>query len=120
MLRPFWFDGTDEHTGLTSFELFFTIAILPFLLVTINYWLTKKYDTKHYFIINAAVICSCIYLSSRVHFLNWADSIGSRDHPDFETLEVIAFERTIGLLVTTVGLIIAFIRLYGKRKIQPS
>ena len=66
------------------------------------------------------IICSCIILSSRLHFLNWADSVGSRDKPDLETLEVIGFERDLGLVVTSIGLIIIFVRLYKKRKLQTS
>jgi len=117
LLRPYWFDKADEHTNLTTLESIFTIALLPILLVTINYLLAKKFDTRKLFVINAIIICSCIILSSRLHFLNWADSIGSRDKPDLETLEVIGFERDLGLIVTTVGLIIIFFRVYKKRKL---
>jgi hypothetical protein len=120
LLRPYWFVKADEHTNLTSFESIFTIALLPILLVTVNYLLAKKFDTRKFFIINAIIICSCIFLSSRLHFLNWADSVGSRDKPDFETLEVIGFERDLGLIVTTIGLIIIFVRVYKKRKLQTS
>jgi len=118
LLRPLWFDGTDEHTSLTTFEMLFTIVILPVFLVTINYRLAKRYDTRHFFTINAVIICSCVFLSSKLHFLNWADSIGSRDKPDSETLEVVAFEQSIGLRVSVIGLILAFVRLYTKRKLQ--
>jgi membrane protease YdiL (CAAX protease family) len=98
--------------------LFFTVAVLPVALVTTNYWLAKKYDTAKFFILNAIIICSCIVISARLHFLNWADSIGSRTHPDGETLEVIAFERSVGLIVTIIGLIIVFVRIYQKQKVQ--
>ena len=50
--------------------------------------------------------------------MNLADSIGSRTHPDGETLEMIAFERSLGLIVTIIGLIIVFIRMYQKQKAQ--
>jgi hypothetical protein len=85
-------------------------------LVIANYWLAKKFDTKGVFIINSLIILSCIFISERLHFLNWADSVGSRTHPDNETLEVGAFERDMGVLVTIIGLIIVFIRLYRKTK----
>lgn len=120
LLRPLWFDKSDEHTGLTTIEMLFSIAILPFVLVTINYLLTKRFDTKHFFIINSIIICSCIIISTRLHFLNWADSIGSRTNPDGETLEVLALERTVGLFATLIGIIIAFVRLYRKRKVIAS
>lgn len=116
MVRPYWFNKTDEHTGLTSFETLFTIALLPIFLVTINYLLAKRFDTRRLFIINAIIICSCIFISSRLHFLNWADSVGSRDHPDSDTTEVIGFERDMGLIVTTIGLVIIFVKLYKKKK----
>ena len=116
LLRPFWFDGSDEHTNLTTFELLFTVAILPFSLIAANYWLSKRFDTLKLFIVNAVTIYTCIFISSRLHFLNWADSVGSRAHPDGETLAIIAFERDLGLLTTTVGLIIVFVRVYRKKK----
>jgi hypothetical protein len=116
LVRPYWFNKTDEHTGLTSFETLFTIALLPIFLVTINYLLAKRFDTRRLFIINAIIICSCIFISSRLHFLNWADSVGSRDHPDSDTTEVIGFERDMGLIVTTIGLVIIFVKLYKKKK----
>jgi hypothetical protein len=119
LLRPIWFDGANEHTSLTMIEMLFSIAVLPVFLVLTNFRLAKKYGTRHFFIINAAIIYSCILLSVRLHFLNWADSIGSRDKPDTDTRMVVEFEKMVGLLVTTIGLIIAFIRLYRKRKWQP-
>jgi hypothetical protein len=118
LFRPVWFDHSDEHTGVTLFEMLFTMILLPVFLVTINYWLAKKYAVRRFFIINAAIIGSCILLSARLHFLNWADSAGSRDKPDPETLEIVAFEQTIGLIITVIGLIIAFVRLYSKRRPQ--
>ena len=117
LLRPLWFDKSDEHTNLTTIEMLFTITILPFALLTINYLLTKRFDTKRFFIINAIIICSCIFISSRLHFLSWADSVGNRTDPDGETLIVNAFETDLGLIVTAVGLIITFIKLYRKKKI---
>jgi hypothetical protein len=116
LLRPLWFDGSEDHTNLTTCELFFTVAILPFSLITANYWLAKRFDTLKLLIVNAVTIYTCIFISSRLHFLNWADSIGSRTHPDGETLAVIAFETDVGLLTTTIGLILVFVRLYRKKK----
>jgi hypothetical protein len=116
LLRPLWFDKSDEHTSLTTFEMFFTIALLPVALVTTIYWVTKKLDKKNWFFLSSIIICSCIYLSARLHFINWADSIGSRTHPDNETLMVMAFEWQVGLIVTLIGLTICFVRLYRKKK----
>jgi len=117
LCRPFWFNTSADDTNLTIFEMFFTIAILPFSLVAFNYWLTKKFDIARLFIINAVIICSCIIISARLHFLNWADSVGSRTHPDNETLIVVAFERDLGLVIAVIGLIVAFVKLHRRRKL---
>jgi len=118
-LRQIWFAGPNDNTSLTTIETLFTIAVLPTFLVIANYWLGKKYDLIKYFLLNAAMICSCIFLSSRLHFFNWADSVGSRIHPDQDTLDVMALETFFGLVVTTIGLIIVFVRVfYNKRKKQ--
>ena len=61
------------------------------------------------------MICSCIYISAQLGFLNWADSIGSRQNPDNETLMVVAFEWQVGLIATLIGLTICFVRLYKKK-----
>lgn len=116
LLRPFWFDKNKEHTSFTTFEMFFTIIILPLALVTTIYWLTKKLDKRDWFFLPSIIICSCIYISARLHFINWADSIGSRTHPDNETLMVIKFEWQVGLIVTLIELTICFMRLYKKKK----
>ncbi|WP_423149773.1 hypothetical protein [Rubrolithibacter danxiaensis] len=117
LLRPLWFIKSDEHTGLAMFQTMFTILLLPIILVTIVYWLTKKFDKRNWFFLSAIIICSCIYISARLGFLNWADSIGSREHPDNETLMVVAFEWQVGLIVTLIGLTICFVRLYRNKKI---
>jgi hypothetical protein len=118
LLRPFWFQKSD-HFDLASLEMFFTTFFLPISLVTTVYWVTKKLDKKNWFSIAAVIICSCIYLSARLGFLNWADSVGSRDHPDNDTLVVVAFEWQGGLIVTSIGLVICFVKLYRKRKPIP-
>jgi hypothetical protein len=116
LLRPLWFDKSYEHTDLATFEMFYTILLLPLILVRVIYRVTKKLDKRNWFFISAAIICSCIYLSAQLHFLNWADSVGSRDHPDNETLMVMAFEWQVGLIITLIGLTICFVRLYRKKK----
>lgn len=119
LIRPFWFDETDDHSGLSISEMLITILFLPLYLVVFNYIAAKKYETKAFFFFNAAIIVSCIYISSRLHFLNWADSVGSRENPDFETKEVIALEQMLGLIIAVIGLTIAFFQLYTKKKNAP-
>jgi hypothetical protein len=92
------------------------MVILPFVSVTSVYWVTKKFKKKNWFVVSALIICGCIYFSAHLGFLNWADSVGSRTHPDFETLEVVALERLVGLIVTFIGLTVCFVRIYRKKK----
>ena len=116
LLRPFWFIKSEEHTGLAMFEMIFTILVLPITLVVAVYLATKKFDKRKWFLLTVPVICSCIYVSSRLGFYNWADSVGSRQHPDNETLMVVALEWQAGLIVTILGLTICLVRLYWKRR----
>lgn len=120
LLRMMWFREGDDHTNLALFELFFTLFFLPIFLVTTIYWMTIKLDKKNWFSLAGVIICSCIYLSARLGFLNWADSVGSRDHPDSETLMVIAFEWQGGLIVTLVGLVICYVKIFTKRRSRQS
>jgi hypothetical protein len=120
LLRPFWFIKSEEHTSLATFEILLTIFILPVVLVTTIYWATKKFDKKNWFFLSSIIIFSCIYISAQLGFLNWADSIGSRQHPDNETLMIVALEWQAGFAVATVGFIICLVRLYWKRKIISS
>jgi len=50
------------------------------------------------FTIHAFIICSCIIISAKLGFLNWADSTGSREKPDNKTLKVVAFEEQAGII----------------------
>ena len=120
LLRPFWFVKSEEHTDLAIFQMFFTIILLPIILVTTIYYLTKKFDKEKLFLIPAILVCSCIYISAQLGFINWADSIGSRTNPDSETLMVVAFEWQVGLIVTLIGLTICFVRIHKKKKIAVS
>jgi hypothetical protein len=93
-----------------------TIFILPVILVTTVYWLTRKFQKRNWFLLSSVIICTCIYISAQLGFLNWADSIGSRQHPDNETLMIVALEWQAGLVVTAVGLVICVVKLYWKKK----
>jgi hypothetical protein len=116
LVRPLWFIKGEEHTYLATFQAFFTIILLPIALVTIAYLLTKKFDKRKWFWLPSIIICSCIYISAQLGFINWADSIGSRQNPDNETLLVVAFEWQVGLIMTFIGLTICFVRFYRNRK----
>lgn len=112
MLRPNWYKGVDSFTSATTTEMFFTIVLLPIYLIVANYLLAKKFgNAREVFILNGIVILSCIIISTHFHFKNWADSIGSYDNPDGETLAVMNFERTAGIIVSLIELVIVFFRI---------
>lgn len=116
LIRPMWFKGTDSFTCATLLELLFTIVILPIYLIAANYFLAKKYDkASELFIINGIMILTCIFISTHLHFKNWADSIGSYS-PDNETEGVMDFERTVGIIISLIGLIIVYFRIRSKNK----
>lgn len=116
LFRPFWFIKSDTLTGLSLCEMVWTIIILPIVLVTAVYLITKRYNKKNWFLLSSVIICSCIYLSAQLDFFNWADSIGSRQNPDYETLNIVRLEWQAGLIVTFPGLIVSLVRLYRKRE----
>lgn len=114
LLRLLWFIKREEHTDLAMFQMFFTIILLPIILVTTVYLLTKKFNKRKWFFLSAIIICSCIYFSAQLGFINWADSIGNRENPDTETLMIVAFEWQSGLIVTLIGLTICYLKLHKK------
>ena len=94
-----------------------TMLILPLYLVMTNYSLAKTFNKLTYvFVINALIIISCIWLSSYMHFKNWADSIGNWNSPDSETLEVMGFEKMVGIILCLLGLAIILVHLIVKNK----
>ena len=115
LLRQFWKIKRTEYTDLALFQMFFTIILLPLFLVIFSYIITKKFEKRKWFFLTGIIICSCIYLSAQIGFFNWADHVGSRENPDTETLMVVNFEWQVGLIVTLIGLIISYIRLYIKK-----
>ena len=98
------------------FETLFTIFFLPLILVVAVYWITKKLDKNYWFILATPIILSCIYISAKLGFFNWADSVGSRTHPDNETLMVVAFELQLGMIVSVILIIICIARIFWKRR----
>jgi len=117
LIRPIWYKDVDNFTNATTIETLFTIAFLPLYLVVTHYLIFKKYDkTTTSFIINCLIILSCVFISTFLHFKNWADSIGSWNSPDTETIMVMDFERTSGIIVSSIGFIIVFLRLWYKNK----
>ena len=107
---PFWGNNIDTNTGLATFSIILTIGLLPLYLLTINYFFAKKYKVNR-FILNGLLIVACIWLSSYFHFLNWADSIGSRSNPDAGTQAVISFEQWTGTIVVVIGTFIGHLNL---------
>jgi hypothetical protein len=115
LIRPNWYKGVDSFTSATTTEMFFTIVLLPVYLIVVNYLLAKKFgNATEVFVLNGMIILSCIVISTHLHFKNWADSIGSYDSPDFETLGVMDFERTAGIVVSLIGLVIVYLRIRNR------
>lgn len=108
IIRPAWYKGIDSYTSATSFELFFTILILPIYLLIINYLIARRYfKLTALFLLNALMIISCIVISTNLHLKNWKDSIGS-PRPDSGTEGLMNFERFVGVCVCLLGFVIIY------------
>lgn len=108
IVRPAWYNGIDSYSSATSFELLFTVLILPIYLVVINYFIARKFSKLTVlFLLNAVMIISCIIISTRLHLKNWTDSIGTTP-PDYGTEALMDFERFIGIGVSILGFIIIY------------
>lgn len=118
LIRPYWFEKGSDHTSTTSFELFFTMILLPVYLVAGHFILSKKYRTERYFAVNALLILSSIAISAYLHFLNWADSVGNRSNPDAGTRAVMTFEVTTGSIIAMIGIALAYYRHYKKSQLM--
>jgi hypothetical protein len=114
-MRPFWGDNVDTNTNLALFGTVFTIFILPFYLLTINYVFAKQHKAEQ-FILNGLVMISCVFISTYFHFYNWADSIGSRDNPDGGTEAVMSLEKWGGSIICIIGTIIGHYNLIQNNK----
>jgi len=118
-VRPMWYKDAESYTSATSIETLFTIFFLPIFLALTNYFLAKNHSkTTSTFILNGLIIISCVFISTHLHFKNWADSIGNWYNPDNETIAVMDFERISGIIISLVGLSIVFFRLRDKNKIK--
>jgi hypothetical protein len=107
-VRPMWWKGVESHTSASVLELFFTMLFLPIYLIIVNYLLAKKYTKlTEVFYLNAIMIVTCIFISTRLHLKNWSDSIGSIK-PDGETQGLMDFECCVGVCVSLFGFIIIY------------
>lgn len=109
IIRPLWYKGIDSYSSATSFELLFTILVLPIYLIAINYFIARKFSKLTvFFLLNAVMIISCIIISTRLHLNNWTDSIGTTP-PDYGTEALMDFERFVGTCVCLLGFIIIYL-----------
>jgi hypothetical protein len=112
VMKEFWKDCGEACTSVTSFELMFTIAILPIYLLIINAYLIEKGSKNPFsFLINLGIICFSIYISAQMHFENWVSSVGSRGHVDTGTKMILNLEILVGTIVSVIGGIIIIFRL---------
>ena len=119
LVRPMWYKGQESCTSASGIELIFTILILPLYLIITNYYLAKMHKKLNIlFILNGIIIFTCIFISAHLSFVNWADSIGSYNTDDYETLGLIDLERNSGIVLSSIGLLIIYLRVRYKVKIQ--
>ncbi len=115
IMRPFWFNDIDAKTDLAIFSTTFTIFLLPFLLLLVNYSLSKKYKITS-FVYSAIIIVLSVWLSSYFHFINWADSVGSRSNPDGGTEAITSLEKIGGSLFALFFSVIIHFALREKKE----
>ena len=117
LTRPLWSNdvSADINTNLAIFSFLLTIIILPIYLLIINYFLAKSNNVNH-FIINGLIIITCVLLSSYFHFINWADSVGSRNSPDGGTEAVMSLEQWAGSIVAIIGTVVGQYKLSKRQK----
>jgi hypothetical protein len=115
LTRPLWSDYVGTNTSLAAFSVILTTGLLPIYLLIVNYYFAKKRKADN-FIINSVIIVSCIWLSAYFHFINWADSVGSRSNPDGGTEAIMSFEQWIGTIVVIIGSIIGHFSLARQNK----
>ena len=112
LIKPLWYNKIVSFMTASSIQIIITAIIIPIYLCLLNYYLSKKHQIDYrLFFINALIIFFCIWFSSNLHFENWANSIGDKIKPDNETLEIIGLERSIGNILSFIGLIICFFKL---------
>jgi len=116
IVRPMWYKGVESFTSATTIEMGFTIIFLPIYLLVANYLMAKKFDKANgILLLNAIIVLTCIFISTELHLKNWTNSIGS-ENPDSETIGVMNFERTVGIIISLIGFTIILLRLRNKSK----
>ena len=115
--RSMWYKGVDSSTSATTIEMMITMFALPLYLGLMNYYLSNRiWKMTSAIFINGLIMISCVWLSSYLHFKNWADSTGGWSNPDSETLEVMKFEKIVGTIVCIAVLVIIFFYKNQKQK----
>jgi hypothetical protein len=118
----YYWNETKRNTQITSFESILTIVLIPIFLAIVVFILSLKLKVQptKFFFLNAIVIISCIWLSAKLHFLNWVKSIGSISNLDNDTIEVIGLERILGYIISIICLLIVYWVLKSKFKTKVS
>lgn len=113
LVRPMWYKTVTEHTQATFIEFSVTAVILPLLLPVTNQELNKRFS-QHGFIVNGVLILFAIWISSWLHFRNWADSIGNWDSPDHGTVVVGNLAVYTGIALSVIAMTIVRLTLNKK------
>lgn len=119
LIKPMWFKGVDSFTRATEIQLVFSVIVLPIFLLVTHYILARNFKRYHSgFLLNVLIIVCCIFLSTHLHFSNWASSIGNSESADAETLGVMNLERSVGTGMSLLGCVLVYFRLRAEKKRQ--
>ena len=92
------------HLGIIEF--LFTAIILPYYIATICIYISKTFQIAGRNIIYGIIIFACLFISSRLDFINWWDTGGK--FVDAESRDVVEIGLTLqfitGLIVSTSAL----------------
>lgn len=106
LLKPFWNMESDYLIHSTIFEGLYTLILLPFLLIFINKWFSKRFiiDKIPYLTISLLSISFSIIISNYFHYQNFGDMTGRGSDPDIGT-------KTLNIVIPIIGILIVMINL---------
>lgn len=112
-VRPLWIPHSPSLKYVTLFEVFYTLLILPILLLILNKKLYPQYKFKPF--INFGLIFTAILLSNHFHYQNFANMTGHGEDPDIGTKILSIVVPIIAILITGTSIAVSF---YKQRKRQ--
>jgi len=119
LVKSFWNSGSDFVLKITIAEMIYTMIVLPIYLTFLHFHISKRYN-RNSFGVNAILILSCVLISDRMHFMNWANSVGNWEHPDSGTVALTNLELIIGFFISSIGIVISMWRLRSLKSSETS